>query len=149
MLHLTVVQTRHFQDIINQGQQLLACGADFADIFLHLSAVILMQVCQLRHADNAVERRTHIVRQRGKEHVSGLGIFACYPQRLLRQLQMLQLFQLFGIHLTEEENRFVLIQQIITHQAYIKPSVFLAEAMAELTAEVIDMPLHQLFDMLT
>ena len=149
MLHLAVVQTRHFQDIINQGQQLLACGADFADIFLHLSAVILMQICQLRHADNAVERRTHIVRQCGEEHISGLGIFACHLQRLLRQLQMLQLLLLFSLHLTEEENRFVLIQQIITHQAHIKPSVFLAEAIAELTAEVIDVTLYKLLDMLT
>ena len=42
MLHLAVVQACHFQDIVNQGQQLLAGGTYFADIFLHLHAVILV-----------------------------------------------------------------------------------------------------------
>ena len=149
MLHLAVVQARHFQDIVNQGQQLLPCSTYFADIFLHLSAVILVQLCQLRHADNAVKRRTHIMRQCGEEHISRFGIFTCHLQRLLRQLQMLQLLLLFSFYLTEEENCFVLIQQIIAHQADIQPSVFLPEAIAELTAEVIDMTLHQILDMLT
>ena len=61
---------------------------------------------------------------------------------------MLQLLLLFSLHLTEEENRFVLIQQIITHQADIEPSVFLTEAIAELTAEIIDTTLHKFLDML-
>ena len=70
MLHLGVVKACHIQNIVNQGQQLLAGGTDFLDIIAHHAAVILVQLCQLSHADNAVQRCTHIMRHRREEHVA-------------------------------------------------------------------------------
>ena len=43
----------------------------------------------------------------GEEHIAGLSIFSSHLQSALRQLHMLQLLELFGIHLTEEENRLI------------------------------------------
>ena len=59
---------------------------------------------------------------------------------------MLQLLLLFLINLTVEENRLVRLQQLVAHQAHVNPFIALAQALAELAAEVVDIALHQLLD---
>ena len=108
-----------------------------------------MQFSQLGHTDNTIERCAHIVRQSRKEHITRLGIFTRHPQGMLRHLQALQLLLLFGVHLTEEEDGLVRLKQVVAHQAHIKPFVFPAKALAEFAAEIINMTVHKLLDIIT
>ena len=52
---------------------------------------------------------------RRKEHIARLGILPRHLQRPLRQLQMLQLLKLFGIHLAEEKDGLIGAQELVPH----------------------------------
>ena len=148
MLHLAIIKARHLQDIVNQGQKLLARGLNLLDIIKDQVLILAMQLSQLCHANDAINGRTHIVGHGRKEHVAGFGIFLRHLQGTLRKLHMLQLLELFGIHLAEEEDGLIRAQKLIPNQTHIDPFIFLTKALPKFTAKIVNLPLHQILNII-
>ena len=78
----------HVHDIVDQAEQMLAGGCNFAQAVLYLLRVFQVGVRNRRHADNPVHRGADIVAHIGKEFAFCL---VCAHRACTRVLQRAQL----------------------------------------------------------
>ena len=141
-------QPRHVQYIVDQCRQLTAGFFDLIQIFADLFLVVGMLASQLGHAGNGVQRGTHIMGHIGEEHGLFAGGTLSVFQRLFQQFMLTQFLFLLYVDFPEAHDHFVQTKALVIDDLDADPFVTLPEATLVITAELIDVGLYQIADVL-
>ena len=138
--------TGHIQNIIDQGQKLLAGMADLFKIIPDFIGYGILSACQIRQADNRIQRRPHIV---GNAAEKGVFIFCRLPGCVKRVFQKdiaLHIPVLFCINLPEAHDYLIGRQGLIADDFNTYPFKRSAEGSLIVSAEFMNPLSCQLAD---
>ena len=135
-LELGLLCAGHFQDVIDQLQQLGSGQGDFLETAGDFLGVIPLILSQAGRTQYYIEWGAHIVAHLGEKLALGLFAVPGPFQSSFQHVQMLKLAGLFLVHLAEAEHRFLRLERGGKKQAYIDPAVLIAEFSPEVSAEV-------------
>ena len=136
------------QNVVDEGQQLIARKINLADIILHFGGVaaFLALLGQAAVADDGVQRGAHIVGHAVEEVGLGLGALAGRLQSVLQQNHVLHLLAAFGVHIPEAEGDLILCNVLVVQGADIHPAVGIPEPALIVAAVVGDALVHPALD---
>ena len=142
------LQPGELQDVVDEGEHLLAGKRDLPHVAVHLLPVVPVPLSQLGEADDGVEGGAHVVGHVGEEGVFGLGALLSRLQGFLEDVHVLELQALFQIHLSKTEDDLVGSPAAVIEGADVHPLVDVAEAALVVAAVVGDLGGHPLPDAL-
>ena len=145
---IALLQTGDLQDVVDQGQQLLAGRADLVQIAHHLLPVTVGLEGQPRHADDDVQRGAHVVAHDGEELLLGFLALLRGGQGPLQQIHLLLLLLLLVLHVPEADHRLVGDLDRVGEHPDADPALAPVRLEKELAAEVPDLLVQQTSDVL-
>ena len=90
--HLAALDAAHIEDVIDEGQKMLARHPDLSEVITHLVRMLELRRCELGEADDGIHRGTdivrHIIEKGGFRRIGTLGLRKRVLQLLLALLQL-------------------------------------------------------------
>ena len=143
---IALLQAGNLQNVVNQGQKLLAGRPDLVQVAHHLLPVAVVLEGQAGHADDNVQRGTHIVAHDGEELLLRLFALLRGGQGALQQADLPLLLLLFVLHIPEADDHLIGDFFRIGEHTHADPALIIPELLQKLAAKIPGAMLHQLPD---
>ena len=140
---VALLQAGNLQNVVNQGQKLLAGRPDLVQVAHHLLTVAVVLEGQAGHADDDVQRGAHVMAHNGEELLLGLFALLRGGQGALQQADLPLLLLLLVLHVPETDNHLIGHLLRVGEHPHTDPALLLTELAQELAAEVPGTLLHQ------